>query len=203
MLAAACVALFSFSGLTGCGGGGGVEGGETYGMVTPQEFVRGAKGFYLAGGQLRIMPIGKSNVQAGDPGYPSDDPHGLQTQTVQCKVYVGSAGSYIADVIYRFEWPAGDEYPTAGRVDDETYMPVYGTCLMLPTPTDTGLVAALTTALGAASENTKLTGSVGIAIDYANASYTAKYTLWMQNDAGKYAPYPGQSSSGPIFAERQ
>ncbi len=206
MMVAACAALFSFSGLTGCGGGGGSE-KETYGVVTLSDFADAQKGFYISIGSrvLRIVPIGKSGVEGDSSGDTNikDDPKASGSRTVNCEVWAGSVGPYYATVDYTVDWPAGAEFPTAGTVDGSTYQPTSGTALVMTIYDDNGKgLAAITDAVGGAGENTKLSSAVGIAIDFRSRWCTAYYTLQMQNDAGKYAPYPGQSASGPCFAEK-
>ncbi len=120
VLVAACTALFSFSGLTGCSGGSEHQ-DDTYGIVTLDDFEYGNKGFYLAIGSTHmvIMPTDEDpppTELVGGGGEKVRDPYRTgMVPPKPCTMEAGQ-GTFKVNVIYNVVWTDKKGVPDAGAV---------------------------------------------------------------------------------------
>ncbi len=116
LMVAACAALFSFSGLTGCSGGGGSD-DETHGIVTLPDFAQGRKGymFHFSVGTIEVTPIAGAvdNIEGTlKPGDKDEDAYAVGTRKVYCRVN-GNLEAYVSYCISGWS----DGHPADGEAD--------------------------------------------------------------------------------------
>ncbi len=177
VLAAACVALSSLSGLTGCSGGENND--ATYGIVTLDDFAKGRKGVRVSlqgAGLMEIMPdpSASSDIEVGDPDKnKKEDEFRVGTEVRDCLVN----GKYRATVTYRIAgWTANNEYPTdgvAGDVNTTTMTIIFNTDDAAAATKDANLLYAL----GAYPSKENLVSSIELGLQYANGTCDGLYTL--------------------------
>ncbi len=221
VMMAACTAVFSFSGLTGCSGGGGEE-NPTYGYVSLKDFATMHKGFYIGGATMTIEVIPKEYVRLETPGMegvaPKDIPHRASGFIVMKGILRVGAAEIPASFTYNVEWPEDSEEPVPG---DGSIKPTDGEIssdLTTGTYSQTGtyLLVSFTRAGASFSSqeqanlnsnvpvsNANLLTAMGVATKNAEVSAAIRIAIQSKGTcdmATKYIVYANGSQVGPYDA---
>ncbi len=127
LMVAACVALFSVSGLTSCGGGGS---DDAEGYLTLDGFSKHGKGVRLdgtGGNELKILPVARDDEKDTSKYGP--------TRSMRCNLSNGN-DVVVRNVLVTYTITA---YANAGSINDsQGAVPLYGTMVIsMPTADDT------------------------------------------------------------------
>ncbi len=128
LMVAACVALFSVSGLTSCGGGGS---DDAEGYLTLDGFSKHGKGVRLdgtGGNELKILPVARDDEKDTSKYGPS--------RSMRCTLENGAGQIVVQNVLVTYTITA---YANAGSINDaQGAVPLYGTMVItMPSADDT------------------------------------------------------------------
>ncbi len=196
MMVAACAALFSFTGLTGCSGGSGED--DTYGVITLEQFETGSKYFCisLGGRYVNIIPLTSDGSQTQIPGgnIELNDPRQTGSRMRECMI-----GNAMARVRYDLNvWPANAQYPSDGTPDSANSNRLV---IIFDATDNGGDDTALLKAFGLDAPLERLTSDINIGLKFASGTCDASYSI-SYTESGKPVPSTKAPTGSLIVVKR-